>query len=141
MSNKQIVALFIFLTTVRPCAPVAADDSARNPHGPIRVSENGHGFEFRGKPLLLVGDSITQGWMELGTDFDQHAYLQALGRRGINTVLLWSYIGVVDQVADPRIGYDAPELWPWIKREGRFDLQRLNDAYFDRLRRIRASGR
>ena len=64
-----------------------------------------------------MGDSITQGWMELGTDFDQHAYLQALGRRGINTVLLWSYIGVVDQVADPRIGYNAPELWPWIKRK------------------------
>jgi len=102
--------------------------------GQIRVAANGHGAEFRGKPILLVGDSVTQGWMELGTDFDQRAYLEALGRRGINAVLLWTYIGILDQREDVRIGYDAPELWPWIREQGQFDLGKFNLAYFDRLR-------
>jgi hypothetical protein len=106
----------------------------RCPPDAIRVSTNAHWLEFRGHPILLVGDSITQGWIELGTDFDQKAYLQALGRRGINAVLLWSYIGIADQKADRRIGYDAPEPWPWIRDQGRFDIGRFNDAYFDRLR-------
>ena len=51
--------------------------------GAVGVSPNPHWLEYQGKPILLVGDSITQGWMELGQNFDQKAYLQALGRRGI----------------------------------------------------------
>jgi hypothetical protein len=110
---------------------------------------DGHWLQFRGKPILLVGDSVTQGWMELGTNFDQKAYLDALGRRGINVLLLWSYIGVVDQAADPRVGYDAPELWPWLRlapaarggavapgADGPFDLTQFNDAYFGRLHKL-----
>ncbi len=109
----------------------------------------GHWLQFRGRSILLVGDSITQGWMELGTNFDQKAYVDALARRGINVVLLWSYIGIVDQATDPRIGYDAPELWPWVRvarasrpgavsqsKDGPFDLTRFNDVYFDRLREL-----
>lgn len=119
---------------------------------------DGHWLQFRGKPILLIGDSITQGWMELGTNFDQRAYLEALAQRGINALLLWSYIGIVDQASDPRIGYDAPEIWPWVRvapagpgtpisrsaRDanqeigvpGPFDLTRLNDGYFDRLHEL-----
>jgi hypothetical protein len=87
--------------------------------------------------------------MELGTDFDQRAYVDALARRGTNVLLLWSYIGIVDQPADARIGYDAPEIWPWVRaapalrngalapgNEGPFDLTRFNEAYFDRLREL-----
>lgn len=110
---------------------------------------DGHWLRFRGRPILLVGDSITQGWMELGTDFDQRAYVRALARRGINVMLLWSYIAVVDQPSDHRIGYNSPEIWPWVQAThatrpdagprssgGPFDLARFNDAYFDRLREL-----
>jgi hypothetical protein len=110
---------------------------------------DGHWLRFRDKPILLIGDSITQGWMELGTNFDQRAYVDALAQRGINALLLWSYIGIVDQPADARIGYDAPEIWPWVRSapalrngavprgsEGPFDLTRFNDVYFDRLREL-----
>lgn len=134
MYSRFVVASMLFWAIALLGFPAAAQDGAPSDRGPIRVSRDGHGFEFRGKPILLVGDSVTQGWMELGTDFDQRAYLEALGRRGINTVLLWTYIGVVDQVSDPRIGYDAPELWPWVREQEGFDLGRFNNAYFDRLR-------
>jgi len=104
---------------------------------------DGHWLRFRGHPILLVGDSITQGWMELGVAFDQRAYVDALARRGINVLLLWSYIGIVHQASDGRIGYDAPEIWPWVRMApadrpgtGSFDLAQFNDAYFDRLREL-----
>jgi hypothetical protein len=110
---------------------------------------DGHWLQFRGCSILLVGDSITQGWMELGAGFDQREYVDALARRGINVLLLWSYIGIADQPSDNRIGYDAPEVWPWVRvarttrpgavpqsNAGPFDLARFNDAYFDRLRKL-----
>jgi hypothetical protein len=108
----------------------------------------GHWLHFRGKPILLVGDSITQGWMELGVNFDHRGYVDALAKRGINVLLLWSYIGIVDQSTDERIAYDSPELWPWIREsrtspvqngsaghhgDGFFNLGRFNSVYFDRL--------
>lgn len=108
----------------------------------------GHWLRFRGKPILLIGDSVTQGWMEQGTGFDQRGYVDALAKRGINVLLLWSYIGIVDQSTDDRIAYDAPELWPWVRvprtscddssaagqnAAGTFDLAQFNDSYFNRL--------
>lgn len=95
-----------------------------------------HWMRLEGRSVLPVGDSVTQGWMELGLDFDQDAYLEALAKNGVNTLLLWTYIAVVDQAADSRIGYDAPELWPWVREGGRFDLTRFNDLYFERLRAL-----
>lgn len=104
--------------------------------GPVQVAVDGHFWEFRGQKVLPVGDSITQGWMELGANFNQTAYVDALAARGINVLMLWTFIGVTDQAADERIGYDAPELWPWPRAGGRFDLTRFNDAYFARLRSL-----
>ena len=100
----------------------------------INISPAGNWLEFDGKKVLLVGDSVTQGWMELGANFNQNAYIDALSERGINAVLVWSYIGIINQNLDRRIGYDAPEIWPWIKADGKFDLIRFNQFYFDRLR-------
>lgn len=109
----------------------------------IRVAADGRWLEWEGRRVLLVGDSLTQGWMELGTNFDQHAYLDALASRAINATLLWTYIGVVDQAGDPRIGYRAPTVWPWRRDGVAFDFSRLDEAYFDRLRAFvrHASGR
>lgn len=108
------------------------------PTDPLRVSGDPHWLEFRGEPILLVGDSVTQGWMELGANFNQTAYVNALASRGINVLMLWTYIGITtsDQIADGRIGYDAPELWPWVRNGSLFDLTQLNTAYFDRLRTL-----
>ncbi|MHB1456734.1 MAG: cellulase family glycosylhydrolase [Armatimonadota bacterium] len=108
--------------------------SAR-PLEPVRsLSTDGHFIRLNGKLTLLVGDSVTQGWMELGGNFDWKAYLDKLSRNKCNVVMLWSYIGITDQPGDKRIGYDAPEIWPWQKTGNTFNLAKKNPEYFSRLR-------
>lgn len=102
----------------------------------VSVSADGHWLEFQGKRVMLVGDSVTQGWMECGTNFNQTAYVDALASRGINILMLWSYIGITDQNSDPRIGYNAPEIWPWTRSGNTFNLNQFNEAYFNRLRSL-----
>ncbi|MBN1422839.1 MAG: hypothetical protein JXP34_28945 [Planctomycetes bacterium] len=94
----------------------------------------GHHLSFDGRPVLLIGDSVTQGWAETGEDFDQAAYVRALASRKIRALHLWAFIAP-QAGDDERIGYDAPSLLPW-QRTGpaRWDLLRPNDAYFARLR-------
>lgn len=103
-------------------------------------TEKGHYLEWEGKPILLIGDSITQGWMECGENFNQVAYVDALASRGINLLMLWSYIGTnADmQERDSRIGYNAPEIWPWegSPDDSTFNLNSFNQKYFDRLKNL-----
>ncbi|MHB8903448.1 MAG: hypothetical protein ACYC6Y_32185, partial [Thermoguttaceae bacterium] len=149
MNRKEFAAstAFVLIAAVLSLPIVQGAESVPAPKAPtgaqaaasrfaVRAVPGSHWLHLRGKPAILVGDSITQAWMELGANFDQRAYLDALARRGINALLLWSYIGVTDQRSDDRIGYDAPDIWPWVRREGRFDLERFNDAYFARLQEL-----
>jgi hypothetical protein len=89
---------------------------------------------------MLIGDSVTQGWMECGADFDQDAYIDALAARGITLVMLWAFKGTNAEMQqqDRRIGYDAPELWPWAGSPDKasFDLREFNPGYFNRLRAL-----
>ncbi len=89
---------------------------------------------LNGKRTLLVGDSVTHGGRGLGTNFEWKAYLSMLAKHGCNAVVLWSYIGLGNQVIDARVGYSASELWPWAKTGNLFDLSTINDQYFLRLR-------
>jgi len=103
-------------------------------------SQPGHYLQWKGRPLLLIGDSVTQGWMECGSNFDQAKYVKALASRGINILMIWSYIATnaKQQQNDSRIGYDAPEFWPWIGSpdRGNFELTKFNKTYFDRLKAL-----
>lgn len=98
-----------------------------------RISTDGAYITVNGKKTILVGDSVTQGWMELGANFDYRAYIDALARNGCNVVMLWSYIGITDQTADRRVKYNAPEIWPWKKNGSQFDLRVPDRSYFNRL--------
>jgi hypothetical protein len=99
--------------------------------------QSGHYLVWDGKPILPIGDSTTQGWMESGVNFNQEGYLDALSSQGINVAMIWSYIATdnLKQIADARIGYDAPEILPWqgLTQGNTTNLQQLNQAYFDRL--------
>lgn len=103
-------------------------------------TQSGHYLTWNGKPVLLIGDSVTQGWMEGGSNFNQTAYVDALASRGLNLLLLWSFIGTdaAQQQGDARIGYDAPELWPWAGSTdaNTMDLLTFNQAYFDRFKAL-----
>ena len=103
-------------------------------------AQAGHYLTWQGRPVMLVGDSVTQGWMECGTNFDQRAYVDALASRGINLLMLWAFKGTdaKRQTQDRRIGYDAPELWPWSGSPDSqsFDLRRFNPRYFERLKEL-----
>jgi hypothetical protein len=104
------------------------------------VDQPGHYLCWNGKPLLLIGDSVTQGWMESGQDFDQTGYVDALASRGINVLHLWSFIGTdsAKQRVDSRLLYDAPELWPWAgsTEANTINLLAFKQTYFDRLRNL-----
>ncbi|MBX7167089.1 MAG: hypothetical protein K1X74_12235 [Pirellulales bacterium] len=98
----------------------------------------GHYLVWRRRPIMLIGDSVTQGWMEGGENFAGDGYLDALAARGITLVMLWAFKGANGEMQrqDKRIGYDAPELWPWAgdPDNASFDLRHLNPRYFNRLR-------
>ena len=100
----------------------------------------GHYLVWQGKPVLLLGDSVTQGWMECGTNFEQTAYVDALAARGLNLLMLWAFKGTnaESQRQDRRLGYDAPELWPWVGSpdDRSFDLRQFNPGYFGRLKQL-----
>jgi len=101
-------------------------------------AQPGHYLKWNGRPILLIGDSVTQGWMECGFNFDQRGYVDALASRGINLLMIWSYIATnaKRQQADSRMGYDAPEIWPWVRSPNNqfFDLKKFNQVYFERLK-------
>ena len=44
----------------------------------------GHYLTWKGKPRLLIGDSVTQGWMECGENLDQRAYVDALAAKPLD---------------------------------------------------------
>ncbi|HUT94844.1 MAG TPA: putative collagen-binding domain-containing protein [Thermoguttaceae bacterium] len=95
---------------------------------------------WNGKPQLLIGDSVTQGWMECGENFDQRGYVDALAARGINLLMIWAFKGTSAEIqqGDVRIGYDAPELWPWTGSPDKrsVELREFDPAYFARLREL-----
>ncbi len=103
-------------------------------------SQAGHYLVWKGKPRLLIGDSVTQGWMESGANFDQRGYVDALAARGINLLMLWAYKGTNAQLQrrDARIGYDAPELWPWagISRPAQLRLAAAQSGFLQAAPRI-----
>jgi len=121
MKIKLLIIIFLF-------TPLFCQDAYA-----VSVSSDPHYFSYNGNTVIPLGDSVTQGWMELGSNFNQTAYLDKLASNGVNSVLIWAYMGITDQSGDSRIGYDAPEIWPWQKPNGQFDLRSFNDSYFSRL--------
>lgn len=113
---------------------------------PIRLlPENPHYFEFRGEPCLLVTSGEHYGAV-LNLDFDFEQYLDELARCGFNQTR--TFAGTYREVPGSfniRSNTLAPKpgryLPPWVKvsKEGepeRFDLDRFEPAYFERLKQF-----
>lgn len=112
--------------------------------GPLRLlPENPRYFEFRGKPCVMITSGEHYGAV-LNLDFDFVPYLDELKARGLN--LTRTFAGTYREVPGsfnirgntlaPRPGrYQAP--WTRVSMPGapdKYDLDRFDPAYFDRLR-------
>ncbi len=106
---------------------------------PIRLHpENPHYFLFRGKPTFLITSGEHYGAV-LNLDFDHAPYLDELARHGLNLTRTFSgtyrevpgSFNIRDNTLAPRPGrYQAP----WARDGEKYDLDRLDPAYFERLK-------
>ena len=108
--------------------------------------QNPHYFLFRGKPALLVTSGEHYGAV-LNLDFDYKTYLQTLATDGLNLTRTFPG-GYVEPMGAFKIERNALApaggrlICPWVRsnRPGyihggnRFDLSRLDNAFFRRLR-------
>ncbi len=108
--------------------------------------ENPHYFLWRGQPTVLITSGEHYGAV-LNRDFDFHKYLDALAQDGLNLTRTFS-----GAYCEPSSAFNiarntlAPEpgrlLCPWARSDqpgyanggNKFDLNRWDDAYFQRLR-------
>jgi hypothetical protein len=116
---------------------------------PIRLHpENGHYFEWRGKPTILVTSGEHYGAL-LNLDFDFVRYLSALEKDGLNHTRVFSGTyreqrgghGIADNTLAPEKGR---YLSPWKRSDqpgyfhggNKFDLREYDPEYFHRLREL-----
>ena len=115
---------------------------------PIRLDPvNPHYFLFQGKTIALVSSGEHYGAV-LNADFDYRRYLATLEAEGLNYTRLFggSYIEVPGKSFGIQRNDLAPQpgrfIAPWMRSDtpgyagggNKFDLDKWNPEYFDRLR-------
>ncbi|WP_165251232.1 glycoside hydrolase family 5 protein [Paludisphaera soli] len=137
--RTSIVATLSALLAASALAPARAD-------GPIKLlAENPRYFEFRGEPTLLITSGEHYGAV-LNLDFDQRAYLDELQRHGLNNTRTFAgtyretpgSFNIRDNTLAPKPGRFASP-WLLVSKPGepeKFDLDRYDDAYFERLKQF-----
>jgi len=142
--------VFIVVWTVA----VSARSAPPQGNGPLRVHpQNPRYFtDNTGKAVYLTGSHTWNNFKDMGpTDppatFDFDAYLKFLEQHGHNFIRLWTW-ELTKYAYDGRVTYAQPFPWPRTgpgsARDGKpkFDLSKLDPAYFERLRgRVDAAGR
>ena len=122
---------------------------SQTPSAPISIHpENPHYFLWRGKPAVLIGSGEHYGVL-LNLDFDYRKYFDTLAADGmmLTRVFSGSYVepegafNIARNTLAPR-----PERFisPWARSNqpgyanggNRFDLDRWDSAYFDRLKAL-----
>lgn len=119
------------------------------PAEPIRLHpENPHYFLYNGNPAILVTSAMHYGAV-LNLEVDQDAYLSVLKQNGFNLHREFlephhDFRRTKDwaQIQTPLAPRPGKLLSPWARSDtpgyvnggNKFDLDRWNDAYFDRLK-------
>ncbi len=115
-------------------------------NGPIELHpDNPHYLRFRGQPTVLITSGEHYGAV-LNLDFDFLPYLDELKAHGLNLTRLFSgaYREVPSSfnIKDNTLAPTADRfVSPWVQVGDKFDLDRFNAGYFDRLKQfLRAAG-
>ncbi|MFO7934462.1 MAG: hypothetical protein R6U78_10310 [Bacteroidales bacterium] len=115
-------------------------ESIREVPGTLRLYPGNRKYlEYKGKPVILITSAEHYGAV-VNMDFDEIAYLEALADEGFNYTRIFTgtYIEPVDNVFGIEMNTLAPlpgrYLSPWMQEDGKYDLDRFNPGYFERLR-------
>ncbi len=96
-------------------------------------------LEYKGDPLILISSAEHYGAL-LNLDFDYRLYLETLGNEGFNYTRIFTgtYIEPVENIFGIQKNTLSPLpgrfIAPWVKEAGKYDLERFNPAYFERLK-------
>jgi hypothetical protein len=128
------------LIACRPGAKDSQETEENGSSGPVRLyRENTRYLEYRGDPIILITSAEHYGAL-VNMDFDYKTYLETLGSEGFNYTRIFTgtYIEPVDNIFGITRNTLAPKpgryLAPWVKAEGKYDLDRFNPDYFVRLK-------
>lgn len=101
--------------------------------------DNPHYFLWRGKPAVLITSAEHYGAV-LNLDFDYVKYLDTLAADKLNLTRTFTGGAYYEPQGSFNIAQNtlAPApgrfISPWAAADGKYDLERWNPAYFDRLR-------
>lgn len=149
--SRQVIPLWLALAAVLvfQAGALGQENDPRTSSSPIALHpENPHYFLWRGRPTVLVTSAEHYGAV-LNLDFDYQKYLETLGAEGMNYTRIFSGAYVEPQGAFniARNTLAPPEgrfICPWARSEtpgyanggAKFDLDRWDPAYFERLKRF-----
>jgi len=85
----------------------------------LKISPSGHYFTYRGKTVMLVGDSGTQCVLQnLNTNYQ--AWIDDLNKRGIKAAHVWAFVAPRQKQdgskVEQRYGYVYPGATPWKRK-------------------------
>jgi hypothetical protein len=145
-SNCRRTIAVIVLGAVAAGLPnlgVAQEQAAAGvPRGPLRVLEENPRYftDGSGKAVYLTGSHTWSSFQDsfkgdqARPTFDYAGYLSFLKERGHNFVRMWTWEGGVNDVRYEPLPYARTD-------SGKFDLNKFNEAYFERLRSRVAAAR
>ena len=101
------------------------------------LPQNPHYFQYLGKPMVIVGSGEHYGAV-MNLDFNYDQYLETLQKDGLNVTRLFmgayyerpGAFGIQFNTLAPA---EDKLLLPWQKKDGKYDLDAWNAAYFSRL--------
>ena len=109
-------SLVVGCMSLAPAAP--ADEARIQPY-----AKNPHYWQYRGKPVLLLGGSVDDNLFQID-GLDEH--LDLLRSAGGN------------YVRNTMSCRDEGNVWPFAQRGGKYDLDRFHDAFWNRFERFLA---